>query len=392
MPRAASASRMFGPASTRLQVKAKGHAPELKSITASTATSVIIALPPPHLLSGRFVDTRGKPIAGAYVYMAGWRRSSALGVNLKTDADGRFRWEDAPADPVQIAAGRDGYDGVYRAQFTAGDGEVLLTFRRTLEVSGQPARRRDRRSRQPGRGGGRGTRTPPVRAITWRRQDGVNAWPGSFRAVLTSRQGPNTGYGSRRRDMSRSRLGNSVATRGKLSTTSSSGRPARPASSGRRDRPPAGRDARSPGRRSRSRTRTRAGPTGSPSPSATASSTSSSSRSENRRRMLPAASAWTASPTRRAGTSAWSSFTRTSSPRSTAGVRGQSHHPGQALGPGRGRGASGRQAGGRRQPSLAYRDRLANPDVPFLMATCAAKADEQGRFVLDRVVPAMRVS
>ena len=63
------------PGEYALQVKAKGHAPELKSITAGTSTSVIIVLPPPHVLSGRFVDTRGKPIAGAYVYMAGWRRS-----------------------------------------------------------------------------------------------------------------------------------------------------------------------------------------------------------------------------------------------------------------------------------------------------------------------------
>ncbi len=78
-----------------LQVKVRGHAPELKVVTAAkTPEEVSIELAPPHLLSGRFVDTQGKPIADAYVYINHWRGVSSLGVNLKTDADGRFRWED----------------------------------------------------------------------------------------------------------------------------------------------------------------------------------------------------------------------------------------------------------------------------------------------------------
>ena len=179
------------PGKYALQVKAKGHAPELKSITAGTSTSVIIVLPPPHVLSGRFVDTRGKPIAGAYVYMAGWRRSWALGVNLKTDAEGRFRWEDAPADPVQITAGREGYDGVYRRAFAAGDGEIRLTFRRTLEVSGKlldaetggPVNQAEVEVEVP-------NPADHDQGVSWRRQDGVNAWTGSFRAVLDAEARP----------------------------------------------------------------------------------------------------------------------------------------------------------------------------------------------------------
>ena len=220
MPRGASASRMSGPASTALQVKAKGHAPELKSITAGTSTSVIIVLPPPHVLSGRFVDTRGKPIAGAYVYMAGWRRS--------------WRWSE-PQDRRgwQVPMGRrtcrrrsdhrgtDGYDGVASTRRHRGRRRGPADLQADARGLGQPARRRDRRSRQPGRGGGRGDATPPARALRGGDRTVSTPGPGASVPSWTPRQGPSSGCGSSRRDMSRSSLGNSVATRGKWSTTSS---------------------------------------------------------------------------------------------------------------------------------------------------------------------------
>jgi len=125
------------PGNYALQVKARGHAPELKLVTLrEKSESVSIELAPPNVLAGRFIDTKGSPIEGAYIYMSGWRGSWALGVNLKTDVDGRFRWEDAPADSVQITAGRDGYDGVYRHNVVASEGEVKLTLKRVLTISG----------------------------------------------------------------------------------------------------------------------------------------------------------------------------------------------------------------------------------------------------------------
>lgn len=177
------------PGKYALQVKAKGHAPELKSITAGTDTGPsIIKLPPPNVLSGRFVDTRGNPIEGAYVYMSGWRRSWALGVNLKTDADGRFRWEDAPADAVQITAGRTGYDGIDRREFVPGEGEVLLTFRRMLYVSGKLL---DAETGSPIKQAGVEVGIPDRESgkLTWRHQDGVTAWDGTFRANLDAEAG-----------------------------------------------------------------------------------------------------------------------------------------------------------------------------------------------------------
>ena len=172
------------PGKYALQVKARGHAPELKLVTAAEKSEpVSIALAPPRVLSGRFVDTLGKPIAGAYVYMSGWRGSWALGVNLKTDADGRFRWEDAPDDSIRISAGREGYDGVYRLNVVAGEGGLNLTFKRTLTISG---RLTDKATGQPIERGSVEVGVPDSNGgpTKWSPQEGVNAFDGRFQASL----------------------------------------------------------------------------------------------------------------------------------------------------------------------------------------------------------------
>ena len=57
-----------------LQVKAKGHAPELKPVVAKGGSGpVAIRLGPAHTLTGRVVDSQGKPIAGAFVGVDTWR-------------------------------------------------------------------------------------------------------------------------------------------------------------------------------------------------------------------------------------------------------------------------------------------------------------------------------
>jgi beta-lactamase regulating signal transducer with metallopeptidase domain/protocatechuate 3,4-dioxygenase beta subunit/peroxiredoxin len=125
------------PGRLMLQVKAKGHAPELTPVTAAAAIApVAITLGPARRLEGRVVDSQGKPIPEAFVVISIWRTFQSLGVFLWSDADGRFRWEDAPADPVLISASRTGYSGVHRRRVTAGD-EIVLTFRRSVSLSGR---------------------------------------------------------------------------------------------------------------------------------------------------------------------------------------------------------------------------------------------------------------
>ena len=106
------------PGRLMLQIKAKGHAPELTPAMGKVAANpdpVTIQLGPAHTLEGRVVDSRGKPIADAFVGIDTWRTFRSLGVFLETDADGRFRWEDAPADPVRINVSQTGFTTVIMA-------------------------------------------------------------------------------------------------------------------------------------------------------------------------------------------------------------------------------------------------------------------------------------
>ncbi len=118
-------------------VKAKGHAPGLKGVEAKEGSgAVAVRLGPPHTVAGRVVDSAGKPIPDALVNIAVWRDSQALGEYLKTDADGRFRWQDAPPDPVLVHASRAGY-AMGTSQRVAPDGpEVPLTLKHSLSISG----------------------------------------------------------------------------------------------------------------------------------------------------------------------------------------------------------------------------------------------------------------
>ena len=175
-----------------LQVKARGHAPDLKVVTVrANLEPVAIELGEPHLLSGRLVDTQHKPIKDAYVYVTGWRGSSAIGVNLKTDVDGRFRWEDGPADAVQISAGAEGYDGVELRGVVATDGEILCVFKRTLTISGKLT---DAATGQKIESGVVEVAAMDAKSAisTWGRQDRANAFPGSFTASLDA--DAKTGY------------------------------------------------------------------------------------------------------------------------------------------------------------------------------------------------------
>src|SRR5262249_49543719 len=66
-----------------LQVKARGHAPELKFAEAKLgAENVSVTLGSPRTLTGRVVDSQGKPIPEAFVNIDTWRGYRALGVYL----------------------------------------------------------------------------------------------------------------------------------------------------------------------------------------------------------------------------------------------------------------------------------------------------------------------
>ena len=120
-----------------VQVKASGHAPELKTVDPGRAGEpVVIQLEPPRRLTGRVVDSGGRPIEGMTIFVDTWRGFRSLGVALKTDAAGRFEWTDAPADPVDLAISGPGFEYAKKLRVAADSGEVSITLRRSLDLSG----------------------------------------------------------------------------------------------------------------------------------------------------------------------------------------------------------------------------------------------------------------
>jgi len=125
------------PATLVLQVKAIGYAPELKSVLAKqNIEPITIQLGQPRTLTGRVVNSQRGPISGALIVIDTWRNYRSLGVYLESDEDGRFRWTDAPADPVLVNASATGFDTVVQQRVSPGE-EAIFTLKRSLSISGR---------------------------------------------------------------------------------------------------------------------------------------------------------------------------------------------------------------------------------------------------------------
>ncbi len=114
--------------SRQLLVIASGYAPQALKITASPDTKPIeFRLKKGLILRGRVVDGAGKLVSDAAVVVTKWRDVPRLGVYVKTDADGRFVWDSAPADPVTLSASKERR---YSKQTvaSAGDAECRLVI------------------------------------------------------------------------------------------------------------------------------------------------------------------------------------------------------------------------------------------------------------------------
>ncbi len=121
-----------------LTVQAPGHAPDLMSLRAGAGMAPVeFRLGRGHTILGRIVDAHSKPIAGAPISADGWRGHHSLRWNTRTDAEGRFRWDDAPADTVLIDLGMLGFNAKRFWKATADAPENTIPMRRPLHVRGR---------------------------------------------------------------------------------------------------------------------------------------------------------------------------------------------------------------------------------------------------------------
>jgi len=120
-----------------LTVQAQGYGPELKTISIrQDIEPVEFTLEPGYSIYGRVVDVNGKPINEAYVSVQEWRSYSTIEWNSKTDKDGRFVWNSAPPDKIKIYVSKNGYMDNRRNFLVASQDEYEIVLGPQLKISG----------------------------------------------------------------------------------------------------------------------------------------------------------------------------------------------------------------------------------------------------------------
>lgn len=101
------------PGSEVLTIASPDWAPELMDVELERGMMPLdVQLKPGNTIRIRVVDPEGEPIEGVSVYPREWRGHETLddpSMRRKTDADGIWQWDHAPADEVRYTLGKKGY-------------------------------------------------------------------------------------------------------------------------------------------------------------------------------------------------------------------------------------------------------------------------------------------
>jgi RNA polymerase sigma factor (sigma-70 family) len=93
------------PGPQTVTVESEESAPALEGIDAKPDSKPLtIWLTHGRTVRGRVIDADGRTVPGAVLRVARWRARQTLDWKIKTDSDGRFRWENAPDDLFVLAA------------------------------------------------------------------------------------------------------------------------------------------------------------------------------------------------------------------------------------------------------------------------------------------------
>ncbi|MFA5293668.1 MAG: carboxypeptidase regulatory-like domain-containing protein [Phycisphaerae bacterium] len=120
-----------------LTVLANGYAPDMKELNVlDAAQAEDFVLAPANTIRGRVVDVNGNPVANTSLNADEWRGYRMVNWNGKTDNDGRFVWNEAPADAVKFDFYKQGYMSSRNNIFTAGQKEYEIVLYPPLVISG----------------------------------------------------------------------------------------------------------------------------------------------------------------------------------------------------------------------------------------------------------------
>jgi len=118
-----------------LVVQAEGYAPQLREVPASDAGQpLVFTLTPGHVFRGRVRDASGQPLTNAVV-QTDWDNQGLRKVawSARTDAEGRFEWRSAPADPLLFWFEAAGYEVRRNVLLTADGVEHDMILQRREE-------------------------------------------------------------------------------------------------------------------------------------------------------------------------------------------------------------------------------------------------------------------
>ncbi len=113
------------------------YAPDLKEIEVSKELGQVnFCLGKGNTIKGRIFDKEGKPLKDIPISADDWRGHRSISWYGRTDAEGRFVWNSAPADEVKYDIYPQGYMSLRDTSLLAGDTEHSLTLLPELVVSG----------------------------------------------------------------------------------------------------------------------------------------------------------------------------------------------------------------------------------------------------------------
>ncbi len=123
-------------ASLLLTVQASGFAAQRRELPSEKGLAPVpFVLQPAKLLLGRVVDRAGSPVEGVYVAAERWNLHRTLRWSSRTDAEGEFVWDYAPADAVEIRIEKEGYRTIW-PEVVANNQEQTFVLAKPMTIQG----------------------------------------------------------------------------------------------------------------------------------------------------------------------------------------------------------------------------------------------------------------
>lgn len=121
--------RGIRPGRAALTIHASGYAPEMKEVEvpAGGEGTLDFTLSAGLVLEGVVKDDKGSSVADAELISTAWRGQSSLGLRTMSDANGKFRFDNAPVDAFEVLVHVRGRPG-HSQSIQAGKGVVEITL------------------------------------------------------------------------------------------------------------------------------------------------------------------------------------------------------------------------------------------------------------------------